>query len=203
MKQVVIINGKANVGKDTFVNLCKKHIGTINYSSVRIIKFIAEAFFDYSEDIKSDKDRKFLADFKELVDTYCDFTTKEIMKKYNDFLNSNMELLFIHIREPENIEKIKNLIPNCKTLCVTSNRNNIREINNSHADKDVMNYNYDYYIRNNQDKGYLEVRAINFIHILKIINENSNDTVSIDTTPDLCHRYVPEAKELPTVIYKI
>jgi hypothetical protein len=96
--------------------------------------------------------------------------------------------LFIHIREPENIEKIKNLIPNCKTLCITSNRDNIPVINNSHADKDVMDYNYDYYIANDQDKGYLEVQAIHFIHKLKNINE---DTISINrnTTPD--NTYTP------------
>ena len=37
-KQIVIINGSAGVGKDTFVNLVSKYVPTMKYSSIDRIK---------------------------------------------------------------------------------------------------------------------------------------------------------------------
>ena len=103
-KLIVIINGKGGCGKDTAVDaICKEYSEVMNVSSIDPIKEKAKAFgWDGSKD---DKDRKFLADLKQLDADYNDTVTDYLYDQTYFFRVSAMDIMFVHIREPENIEK--------------------------------------------------------------------------------------------------
>ncbi len=147
-KLTVIINGKGGAGKDTLCEIASRHFRTMNVSSIDPVKKIA-ALGGWNGG-KDDKSRKFLADLKKLFTDYNDLPTEYIYGKYLDFLSSSYEILFVHIREPEEIEKFRKKVDksggNCKTLLVTSSR--CKDSYGNSSDDLVENYNYDYTYRN-------------------------------------------------------
>lgn len=173
MHEVVIINGIGRSGKDSFVKLCQKHFAnTINMSSVDGVKLIASKMG--WENDKSEKGRKFLSDLKVLWDDYNGEATARTFRRvlgYVDFM-TDIDLgylIFVHIREPEKIEEFKQMLKEKniepKTLIVTNK--NIPEINSNHSDRDVYQYEYDYYIENNDTLDDLEEKAAWFVKELK------------------------------------
>ena len=92
-KQIVIINGSAGVGKDTFVNLVSKYVPTMNYSSIARINEIAKECGWNGK--KTEKDRKFLSDLKILCSKYNDLPMLSMRKNVQKFYNSKNELLFL------------------------------------------------------------------------------------------------------------
>lgn len=152
-KQIFVINGFGGVGKDTFVDLVsielndvlKKFHTVINFSSVDRVKEIAKEIGWNGE--KSEKDRKFLSDLKKLSSEYCDMPFQSIKSKINEFdKNENSQVLFLHIREPEEIERVVKEF-GAKTILIT--RNVVKHIMSNTSDANVSNYNYDYIINNN------------------------------------------------------
>ena len=162
MKHIIIINGSGGVGKDTFVEMCANHISTINYYSVKEIKELAKQIgWDGG---KTEKDRKFLSDFKLLTTEYNNFPFRCICKQIEQFLTSTNELMFIHIRDIPEIKQVKDKYPFVQTLLITSNR--IKPITTNIADANVANYNYTYVINNDNDLNDLEAKAIQFVATL-------------------------------------
>lgn len=160
-KQVIIINGMAQSGKSTFVELFQKHYKAINFSSVDKVKEIAKtAGWSGS---KTEKDRKFLSDMKKLLTEYNDLPFSTMQVKYNEFLSDESEFLFLHIREPEEIKRAKKEF-NAKTLLIKNNR--VKNIDSNDSDKNVENYHYDYTILNNGSLNDLEEKADEFGRIL-------------------------------------
>lgn len=142
-KRIVIINGTGGSGKDTFIDFCKKYAKVMNASSIDKVKEIAKLVgWDGG---KTDKDRKFLADLKHLTTEYNDMAFNDIKKSVKKFLDNDDEILFIHIREPKEIEKAKKEF-NAVTLLVK--REGLENIETNDADKNVDNYSYDYIIYN-------------------------------------------------------
>ena len=142
-KRIVIINGTGGSGKDTFVDFCKKYVKVMNTSSIDKVKEIASLIgWDGG---KTDKDRKFLADLKHLTTEYNDMAFNDIKKSVKKFLDNDDEILFIHIREPKEIEKAKKEF-NAVTLLIK--REGLENIETNDADKNVDNYSYDYVIYN-------------------------------------------------------
>lgn len=164
MKNIIIINGCGGVGKDTFIDFCAKRIPTINYSSVKEIKEIATMLgWDGG---KTEKDRKFLADLKNLASEYSDFSFKCISKQIEKFFQQDKEeVLFIHIRNIPEIERVVNSFPNVKTLLILNER--IEPIMSNEADANVTLYNYDYIIDNSGSLEELDIKSKNFIELLQ------------------------------------
>ena len=160
-KQIVIINGSAGVGKDTFVNLVSKYVPTMNYSSIDRIKEIAKECGWNGK--KTEKDRKFLSDLKILCSKYNDLPMLSMKKNVQKFYNSKNELLFLHIREPIEISNAVILF-NAKTLLIK--RNSVKHIITNEADAGVFNYNYNYVIENNGTKEELDNKAKEFVETL-------------------------------------
>ena len=102
-KQVFVINGPGGVGKDTLCAMAAQHFKVKNVSSITPIKEIATQCGWGGE--KTDRARKFLADLKALTVEYNDYPTKWITKEYEDFLSSDEEIMFVHIREGAEIRK--------------------------------------------------------------------------------------------------
>ena len=172
MKAVIIINGRARAGKDKFITYVSRYTSVINYSSVENLKAISTLHFGYNDKCKSDKDRKFLSDFKKLVTDYCDYPLKCILNKYKEFLKSDAEIMFIHCREAKEIDKIKNAIDSADvyTLCIYADRPDMPKVENNSSDLDVYNYNYDFSIDNNGTKSEFRANAAKFvIHLRNIV----------------------------------
>jgi hypothetical protein len=73
--------------------------------------------------------------------------------------------MFIHIREPQEIDRVKNDF-NCKTILVKNVH--VEDIKSNDADANVYNYQYDYTIENNDDLESLMWSAHKFV--LEVIN---------------------------------
>ena len=161
MKQIIIINGTGGSGKDTFVEFVSKYIDTYNFSSIDKVKEIAK-MIGWSG-TKSEKDRKFLSDLKKLTTEYNDMAFHSIEDGVRYFLSSNQELMFIHIREPEEIQRVVTTFQ-AKTLLIK--REGLDNIKTNDSDANVDQYSYDYIIPNTTLEE-LEKSAENFVESLQ------------------------------------
>lgn len=155
-KRIVILNGSGGVGKDTFVecvsDCIKKGLNSKkqvwNYSSVDKVKQLAELMG--WDGTKTERNRKFLSDLKMLLTDYNDLpfnSMKDKVEEFNDV--DNVSILFLHIREPQEIERAKREF-NATTILIK--RDSIPHITSNAADNGVFNYNYDVVIDNNGSK---------------------------------------------------
>lgn len=160
-KNIVIINGTGGSGKDTFVEFVSKYTSVVNFSSVDKVKEVARIIgWDGG---KTEKDRKFLADLKVLTSEYNDMPFRSMADMVDIFRKSDDEILFLHIREPENIERAVNEF-GAKTLLVK--RIGLENIMSNYSDASVDNYDYDYRVENNTLEE-LEKQAVLFIEKLR------------------------------------
>lgn len=161
-KNIIIINGSGGVGKDTFVNICSKFRKVLNISTIDKAKEAARILVDWNGE-KDEKYRKLLVDLKKLSIDYNDSPTKYISKKAEEFMDSDNEIMFIHIREAEEINKAKRLL-GAKTLLITNPH--VKIITSNDSDKKVNQYEYDYYIDNDGTIEDLSNKALEFIQNL-------------------------------------
>lgn len=164
MKHIFIINGSGGAGKDTFISLVTSIVkfNVVNYSSVDRIKEMAKlAGWDGG---KTEKDRKFLSDLKVLCSDYNDLPFASMSKVVRDFRNQNAWILFLHIREPAEIERAKREF-GAKTILIT--REGLAPITSNFADANVNNYDYDIVIKNDGDKFALKSKAFVFLNDLE------------------------------------
>ena len=166
-KVLLIINGPGGVGKDTLCDLGSKHFKVYNTSTIIPIKEIAKnCGWDGSKD---DKSRRFLSDLKRLCVEYNDYPTKWGLERYKEFLLSDNEIMFLHIREPEEIRKFVLATNNeAKTLLIRGG-DRMKKSNYGNASDDcVEDYEYDYYFVN--DKTLEEAEADFKVFLLDILN---------------------------------
>jgi hypothetical protein len=167
-KAVIIINGAGGVGKDTLCSIAEKHFKVRNISSVDPIKEIASMFGWQGE--KTDKARKFLSDLKMLTVNYNDFPTNWAKAQFENFLTTDEEILFVHIREPEEIRKYVNATGGkAKALLVRGGERTRHTAYGNASDDGVENYNYDYYFVNDKP---LEQTELEFVALMKAVLEN-------------------------------
>jgi hypothetical protein len=161
MKQVFIINGSGGVGKDTFVSLVTKHmfLPVMNFSSVDKVKAIARIIGWTGG--KTERDRKFLSDLKLLCTDYNNMPFVSMGEKVEEFNYSDAAMLFLHIREPEEIEKAK-IAFNAKTVLIK--RDAVKQITSNMADGNVFNYQYDIVVDNDGDVESFERKAAAFVN---------------------------------------
>ncbi len=155
-KVIVIINGYGGSGKDTFISFANKYAKVINYSSIDKVKEIAR-LIGWNGD-KTNESRKFLSDLKTLTTEFCDMSFKDTIEHVENFMNSDAEVMFIHVREPENI---KRCVKKFNAITLLIKKDGVKIISNS-SDASVENYNYDYII-NNTTLDNLENEAKNFV----------------------------------------
>lgn len=157
-KKVFIINGSGGVGKDTFC----EYVG--HYTKVKVISSI-DLVKDYASKMgwngsKTPRDRKFLSDLKDLLTKYNDYPFRDICQKVLWFKEDDNEFLFIHIREPEEIDRAKREF-NAHTILMVND--NVKGIYSNHADARVLEYNYDIVIDNSGTLKDLEIIAKDFV----------------------------------------
>lgn len=157
-KKVFIINGSGGVGKDTFC----EYVG--HYAKVKVISSI-DLVKDYASKMgwngsKTPRDRKFLSNLKDLLTKYNDYPFRDICQKVLWFKEDDNEFLFIHIREPEEIDRAKKEF-NAHTILMVND--NVKGIYSNHADARVLEYNYDIVIDNSGTLKDLEIIAKDFV----------------------------------------
>ena len=163
-KQIFIINGSGGCGKDTFISFVSDEAENpiMNFSSIDKVKEIAKIIGWNGK--KTEKDRKFLSDLKILCTAYNNMPFNSMRNKVTEFNNNNAEILFLHIREPEEIDKAKTAF-GAKTILIK--RNDIKHIVSNMADRNVFNYKYDIVVNNDSDLDSFKNKAITFFRDFK------------------------------------
>lgn len=170
---IYIINGYPKSGKSLFVKMCQYFSnGRVEeLSTIDRIKEIASTSFGWNGE-KTPKARKFLSDLKDAATEFGNLPFRWIGEKIKEFEDDNNVIgIFIHCREPQEIQKIKDYY-GAKTILI--NRDSVKEeVQSNHADSDIENYNYDIIIYNNNDRADLEDTVLTFLrkeNLLPIYN---------------------------------
>ena len=158
-KKIIITNGTGGSGKDTFVSFCSEFVNVLNVSTVDKVKEAAKILVGWNGE-KDEVSRKLLSDLKKLSVEYNEAPTKYIKYMADKFQLSGEHLMFVHIREVEEIEKAKNML-NANTLLITNPR--IQIITSNDSDGKINEYNYDYYVLNDGTLEDLKLKAQQFI----------------------------------------
>ena len=139
-----------------------------NISTIDCVKTVAK-MFNWDGD-KNERDRKMLSDLKDLMTNYNDYPFKHIVTQISDWLrydNSrpndmyDHSFLFVHCREPKEIERLKNQFPLYTFTLLVQNPKK-EKITSNHADKNVEDYNYDFVVVNDSDLVALRKVAVEF-----------------------------------------
>lgn len=151
-KIVIIINGTGGVGKDTICSMVALHYKCLNVSSIDPIKKIAIAA-GWNEE-KNEKGRKLLSDLKRICTEYNDLPYNYLESYYERFLKDENEVLFVHIREPNEIQRFKKIVRVKVVTLLIKGKEYVQYGNKS--DDGVDNYPYDYIYYNTKSLDELE-----------------------------------------------
>lgn len=166
-KVAIVINGAGGVGKDTLCELAAKHFKVKNISSITPIKEVA-ALCGWNG-TKDNKARKFLSDLKNLCVEYNNYPTLWAKTRYDEFLVSRDDIMFVHIREPEEIAKfVAATGGKAKTLLVRGGKRMANEKYGNISDDGVENYSYDYYFIN---ENALDIAERDFVELINQITK--------------------------------
>ncbi len=173
--RVIIINGSNQSGKDQFANFFKKHYDykSVNWSTIDKVKKILKRNFGWNGK-KTDESRRFMSEVKRVWSDFNNGPFEDMVNKISKY-NANLPkgerqniVYFIHCREPHEIQKfVDKYGKKCLTVLL---KKDDREVANNDSDKNVANYEYDFYIDNNGDKKELEKQVLEFIETIKASN---------------------------------
>lgn len=125
---------------------------------------------------KDDKGRRFLSDLKDALTRYDNIPVKRILESLHNYSNC---IVFIHCREPDEINLLKNEL-NAKTLLITNK--NVSPIETNHADKCVFDTKYDYVFDNSTTIGNLIMGAQVFLLWLENEYRGDNNVVQSEVS---------------------
>lgn len=147
-KLVIVINGRGGVGKDTLCDSLHTIYRVKNISAITPIKKIAQKYGWNGE--KDEKSRRFLANLKRVFAEYNDLPNNYLLEEYRKFVSNDMEILCVHIREKDQIEKfLKSVTLPCITLLVKREAIIPERKFGNEADDYVEDFCYDYVFDNN------------------------------------------------------
>lgn len=105
---------------------------------------------------------------------YNDLPYTILLHKVSDFFKSiNDSVLFLHIREPKEIERAK-VAFGAKTILIK--RDNARQVKSNQSDANVFEYSYDIIVNNNLD--LIDLRNIAQEFIQDLIRNELQDEYS-------------------------
>lgn len=160
MIKIIIVNGRPRAGKDTLIGFMQNHlreagVPTMAFSSIDPVRdLLTGAGFDLSG--KTEADRKLLAVVGAAVEEHSHWRTQACIDEIVSFdLNYGGGVVFLHIREPANIERIRQWVADVglemgfsmTTVLLRSNREEL--VNSNGADASVDDVDYDYRLENN------------------------------------------------------
>lgn len=161
-KVTVVINGVGGCGKDTLIKFLNDDYFVKNVSSITPIKNLATEIGWNGE--KDEKSRKFLAELKKLTTEYNEYALNYIINEQKDFLTSYEEIMFVHIREPEEIHKfVSNSLCKTLTLLIRPRKELEGKVYGNASDDNVENYNYDLIFDNDKSLEETKVQWLKFV----------------------------------------
>lgn len=172
--KLIIVNGYAKAGKDTFIDLCRDIIGKKYSMKISVIDSVKDvARFCGWNGRKTDKSRKFLCDLKDILTEWNDVPFNKICTKIDEFCRemeyygvSSSAYIFVIMREQEDtkrlIEKYKESTKIYKVFINGGEHNT-----SNRADMNIVNNGYDVTIDNDSDMSSFEKKAKNFIDSIK------------------------------------
>lgn len=174
--KIIVINGRPRAGKDTFVEFCQKHcIWCLNVSTVDFVKEVAQhCGWDGT---KTPENRAFLSSLKDILTLWNDVPFKKVCKEISSFVGEmtlydfdpeTEGIVFIHCREPEEIDRFRVELGSQSLLITRSDVED--EAQSNHADAEVNKYKYDYMIANDGTLDDLEDAAVHFLEAMGIRN---------------------------------
>ena len=151
--RVIVVNGMARSGKNTFAKelnkLCRNDgVRLIEWSTITAEKAALFTCLNRRYNASSEADRAFLSDLKSLLNKYYNFT----LVNFEQLLSSKENVTFlVYSREPEEIDNFKKLCYNKGIEFVTAliQNDRVKRIESNPSDKNCENYCYDYIIKNN------------------------------------------------------
>lgn len=167
----IIINGQTGCGKDQLIDFAQQTMGKDKIqteSSIDPIKEIIRNTVGLNEE-KTDIVREFIHTLKIAYTKYCDLPNRYLFTKYEEANSNGAIILFVHIKEPEEIARFRKLMAqNNKPTTALLIKSQNSESNNttSRINIDVNDYEYDYVFENNDDlniTGPMFVKLINTI----------------------------------------
>lgn len=168
---VYIINGVPGSGKTTFEYMVKDIVGE-DYcyicSTIDFVKKVARLCGWDGE--KRPEDRKFLSDLKKILTDWGDVphnNTVYAVKQYLYWLESfdidtKKSAVFIDCREPKEIDKLKKAFEDAKAVLISRKEAENKRTSNL-SDSEVLSYNYDIIINNDEDLKQLAEEAKLFV----------------------------------------
>lgn len=163
MKKVIVINGKGTAGKDTLCEFVGSRYSIVNVSAITPIKEAAK-LLGWQGD-KDEVSRKFLADLKQLSVKYNDYPNIYLTEQYNLFMSGNSEIMFVHIREADQIYHfIQSVSSEVVTLLIK--RLECDALMGNDADDNVESFPYDYVYHNDKP---LDEAETDFMHFFDAI----------------------------------
>jgi len=175
MVKLIIVNGAPASGKTSFEGYCTEFFGTHHtyiHSTVDRIKEAAKVLG--WDGTKTPENRKFLSDLKDLTTQWNDVpfrTIDEHLEKLKtqqineDSYDITKDYLLVDSREPEEIKRFKEELGAITVLIKNDKAEQVAVSN--HADRDVLNCNYDYTICNNGTLDELREKARVFCQLVR------------------------------------
>lgn len=167
---VILLNSTGGSGKGTFASIFMDMCMVEYISIVDLTKKIASQMGWGGDSCKSDKDRLFLSRLKDIHAEYNDSPFQYAKGKIDEFVSDCKDgdqefnwVLFVDMREPNDIQRFKDEIEcdNKYTVLIVNNR--VADILTNHADAEVYDTAYDYIIENNGTIEDLEDSAKTFM----------------------------------------
>lgn len=170
--RVVVINGKAGCGKDTFVAMCQDVLGANRVLNISTVDFVKEvAIFCGWDGTKTPENRKFLSDLKDILTQWDDVPLKKVCQEIKTWQHLwiasgeyDKAVVFIHCREPKEIDKLLKEFQTYEPVTLMIRRSaaeSVEQINSS--DNSVFDYAYDYTIHNDSNLSWLYNEARMFL----------------------------------------
>ena len=143
-KHVFIINGSGGVGKDTVCDMAARFWRVQNISSITPILDVARAAG--WDGVKTPASRRFLSRLKEICTEFNDLPFRYCMEQLELFRQSDRQLLFVHIREPEQIARFRDAAgEGCQAILVRRPAlEQARGPLGNRSDDGVNGYDYDH-----------------------------------------------------------
>ena len=161
-KHVFVINGSGGVGKDTVCVAAARFWKAENISSITPILDVAYAAG--WDGRKTPEARRFLSRLKEVCTEFNDLPFSYCMERYHRFLQGDAQILFVHIREPEEIDLFRSAVgESCSTILVRRPAlEQARGALGNRSDDGVLEYSYDGVFQNDGDLDGLPEKVHDF-----------------------------------------
>lgn len=170
MTHVIVVNGPPRAGKDTLIGFMGQHLNDARiqweeFSSIDPVKeMLTKAGFYLTK--KTEADRKLLAVVGEAVEEHSQWRTQQCLEKIADFDSTynNEGVVFLHIREPENIKRVRDALNMAgatgikfRTVFLSSSR--AENVTSNEADRRVAEMEYNRYALNDGSLDELNEKA--------------------------------------------